>query len=330
VNRIAVLPFALLLTACPLDEEPAPAPEPTPDLDPGDDDDAPTGPAACAPVQALSCGDVVAGDTSTWNGGATDLLDAYPVGVGNYAGREIAYSFVAPADGEVEFAFVDPQPSQLDQDLFLLSGSSCEADSTEQRGFNSLSFDAVAGEAYVLVVDGFAGAEGAFEVEVVCDEAEPVELAGEGDECDADDACADGLVCAGATTGYGLCNPDWMRDTFFWTAGPVAIPDGDADGLEVTLPVSGLASVSTDVQVSLLINHPAPSDLVVTLTNPDTTEAVVIEDATAPIVLQDINVFGFPGDESVNGPWTLRVTDEVRGDAGELIDYSLTLTSRWD
>jgi len=137
----------------------------------GSDDGSDPGIAAktCAPVAELACGSHAAADTSNFNSGATNQLDSYPIAVGNYEAREIAYSFVAPHDGAVSFEFIDAVPTVVDHDIFLLSGDiGCTAEAALERGFNSLSFMAQAGETYYLVIDGYNGAEGAFEVAVEC------------------------------------------------------------------------------------------------------------------------------------------------------------------
>ncbi|MBN94000.1 MAG: hypothetical protein CL928_07990 [Deltaproteobacteria bacterium] len=131
----------------------------------------------CAPVANLSCGDRVFGDTSNFNYGATDVLDSYPVAVGNYSGAEIAYSFTVDATMTTELRFIDPQPSLLNLDIFVLSSesNSCTADAAMARGFNDISFEAIAGRTYYVVVDGSFDNEGAFELEVLCDGDEPSE-----------------------------------------------------------------------------------------------------------------------------------------------------------
>jgi len=117
----------------------------------------------------LACGSTVSGDTSDFNSGATEQIDSYPVAVGNYDGAEIAYSFVAPHDGVVSLQLVDAQPMVVDHDLFLLSGDlGCTAEAALERGHNSLSFMAQAGESYYFVVDGYDGDQGAFEIAVEC------------------------------------------------------------------------------------------------------------------------------------------------------------------
>lgn len=177
--------------------------------------------------------------------------------------------------------------------------------------------------------DGALRCEGVFAGAGVC--VATTELPTAGDECDADADCGAGGVCAGATRGYGLCNPAWQRGTFVDDA-TVAIPD--AGTLVRRLPVRGLATVDTDVVLSLRIEHPRASQLVVTLSNPTGTTATVYTgvpaDDGAPLVIDRPITTGFSGDESVNGEWRLRVTDRTGGDVGALVGWTLTVTSRWD
>jgi len=123
----------------------------------------------CAPVAEVACGNSIAADTADLNDGTTTVIDGYATGVGNYSGPEIAYTFVAPSSREVTFGFVDPKPTEIDQDLFILDGSiGCTGEAAIERGFNSITFDAIAGSTYYLVVDGFAGAAGPFEATLEC------------------------------------------------------------------------------------------------------------------------------------------------------------------
>jgi hypothetical protein len=135
----------------------------------GDSGGPASGAPSCVPVAELACGSHASGDTSDFNSGTTNELDSYPIAVGNYDAREIAYSFVAPHSGAVSFQLVDAVPTDLDHDIFLLwGGIGCTAEAALERGHNSLSFLAEAGERYYLVVDGFNGDEGAYEVAVEC------------------------------------------------------------------------------------------------------------------------------------------------------------------
>jgi DNA uptake protein ComE-like DNA-binding protein len=158
----------------------------------------------------------------------------------------------------------------------------------------------------------------------------------EGTDCTLEAGCpgGSGLVCAGAlTSGAGICVPAWMRNHFEAGYDSTPIPDGAAAGIALTMPVYGLATVDTDVQIDLTISHPRISDLRVTLTNPATAEVLVIDAAgmTGPeIALRNHVVRGFSGDEQVNGEWILRVVDRTGGSTGTIDRFALTITSRWD
>ncbi len=160
----------------------------------------------------------------------------------------------------------------------------------------------------------------------------------EGNDCSYELGClpASGLVCAGAPTwGTGICVPAWMRGHFESTYSDATIPDASTAGVSLELPAYGLATVHTDVVLDLVISHPRISDLRVTLTNPATAE-IVIHDGPAwgingtELVRKNYVVHGFSGDEQANGQWTLTVVDSVTGQTGQVLQYGLTITSRWD
>ena len=178
MNR--TLPFALLAlvsaAGCELPSAPAPAGGPTGGLSEGSEHTAPsTAPAVCAPVFALECGQNAVGDTADWNAGATNVMANYPMGVGTFDGPEITYSFTAPADGAVTFRLVNPAPMEIDHDVFVLE-EVCAPDHNVANGYNATTFEARRGQTYFLVVDGYNGAAGGFEVAVECaNPAPPVE-----------------------------------------------------------------------------------------------------------------------------------------------------------
>ncbi len=136
----------------------------------GCSDEPPEPPAAtCAPVAQVECGQPFEGDTAT-DPDVTTALDGYDVAVGNYDAPELTWSFVALETGPVEVAFVDPEPTEVNHDLFVLDGGAgvCAAAEAVAFGFNSVVFDAVAGHTYFFVVDGFDDHAGAFEATVDC------------------------------------------------------------------------------------------------------------------------------------------------------------------
>lgn len=160
---------------------------------------------------------------------------------------------------------------------------------------------------------------------------------GDQSDCSVDAPCdiAQGLVCAGLTRGpEGQCFPAWMRSA--WGVElplddtSADIPDADPQGLSHTFVANGLATVDTDVEIDLFIDHPDASQLRVTLTNPAGAEVVVFDGEGPEVFLRNHAVIGFSGDEMVNGPWTLRVIDQATGGTGTLRSWNLRLGSRFD
>ena len=124
----------------------------------------------CAPVAWLACGDGWSGSTADPNAGATNVIDFWDVAVGNYRGPEIALAFRPGTSGEATVRFVNPDPNEVNLDVFVIRGSDeCRSEDVFGRGFNSLDFEATGGQTHFLVVDGFDGDAGAFELELECD-----------------------------------------------------------------------------------------------------------------------------------------------------------------
>ncbi len=125
----------------------------------------------CEPIAWLVCGETVSGDSGDPAFGRTDVIDFWPVSQGNYRGPEVAYAWEADRAGTIEWRLVDPHPTQVDHDLFVLEGSRpCLAEAALVRGFNDVSFVATPGEIRVLVLDGFDGDTGPYEVRLDCPE----------------------------------------------------------------------------------------------------------------------------------------------------------------
>ncbi|MCO4768562.1 MAG: hypothetical protein KDA24_00925 [Deltaproteobacteria bacterium] len=125
----------------------------------------------CAPASFLYCGNTVEGDTTDWNTGITDVIDGYPVSVGSYAGGEIAWAFRATVTETASFSLIDPEPTVINHDIFILEAGSegtCQSADAVARGFNSIDFDVVAGNTYFVVLDSFEGEGGAFSAELSC------------------------------------------------------------------------------------------------------------------------------------------------------------------
>jgi hypothetical protein len=105
---------------------------------------------------------------------ASQLLNGYACNVGTYAAPEVVYAWTAPADEQVTFRLVDPSPTEVNHDLFVLPGDDPMASpivltgSCLETGLNSLYFEAEAGRNYLFVVDGYAQDQGAFDARLDC------------------------------------------------------------------------------------------------------------------------------------------------------------------
>lgn len=154
----------------------------------------------------------------------------------------------------------------------------------------------------------------------------------EGDqlECNSSLDCpwTNGLVCAGENFGAGICGPAWMRRNF----SQVSEHTISGETTTIELLSYGLASVHTDVSLDLFIIHPDYSQLRVTLINPTGTESVIHDqDSSArEIYLKGEAIMGFPSDEDANGTWRLRIENFNPQLTGEVVDFGLEVTSRWD
>ena len=156
-------------------------------------------------------------------------------------------------------------------------------------------------------------------------------IPGEGAACASDLACGAGLICTQTRPG-GACVPAWMLDTF--VGGTVEIPDEDPTGITVSIDALGLATVATEVVLRFRIAHGRSSDIRVYLTNPSGTEALAWDGNASgePVVpVRDIErIVANSGDESVNGRWLLRAVDLDPAETGRILQWSVTLRSRFD
>ena len=157
---------------------------------------------------------------------------------------------------------------------------------------------------------------------------------GAGEPCSLSTSCGTdtGLVCSGLTRSpqNGLCQPAWMQNTFFTAPGAALTLAPGGGALVVPVEVRGLATVDMDVWLHLLVTPQTGTGMTITLTNPAGAVVTVLEGRVGPdqLWLQS-PVQGFSGDETVNGTWTLSITDQ--NGVGLTVDaLSLTLGSRWD
>jgi subtilisin-like proprotein convertase family protein len=150
--------------------------------------------------------------------------------------------------------------------------------------------------------------------------------------------CAPGLLCAGITrASAGTCLDVGMYGAY--ASGIINVPIVAGELMQVSFEVGGLGSFDTDVIVSASLNHGDPSALTVSLTSPSGNQAVIWAEEPSPyellshpnpgwLVLDRI-VEGFDGEETVNGTWTLSITDA--GDVGGTLNkWGLEIMSRWE
>ncbi len=154
-------------------------------------------------------------------------------------------------------------------------------------------------------------------------------VAGAGQQCDRYDPCDEGLICAGWTLwGNGFCEPLHNAGRYE-SAAPVAIPD--AGTIEPGIVVYGLATVPVDIEVVVELDHPRPTDLRLTLVDPNGSEAPLWDqEALDGYNRTFANEGNISRDDMVNGEWHLRVEDLVTGETGTIPRWSLFLTSRYD
>lgn len=150
--------------------------------------------------------------------------------------------------------------------------------------------------------------------------------------CDEQKLCGASLICSQLTRfSPGYCRPISMHGVFSDSLSS-PIKDNQPAGLLRQINAVGLATVDTDVIVKIELDHPDWSQLTITLTNPSNNEVPVWTKETAPPTATTLHRVpkGFSGDESVNGTWTLKIVDDVSGQAGSLKGWELEIVSRLD
>ena len=121
---------------------------------------------ACIPAFALSCGQEFEADTTTAN---PSNITLYSCSTWWESGPEIAYSYTSPINQTVT-AEITPLTGVNNLDLFLIqdSGEGCHADSCIDYDGREITWDAVAGVTYYIVVDGFSMAHGEYRFNFDC------------------------------------------------------------------------------------------------------------------------------------------------------------------
>jgi hypothetical protein len=110
------------------------------------------------------------------------------------------------------------------------------------------------------------------------------------------------------------------------------IPDDASSGLACDAVVSSLVGTVSTVFLSLAIDHPDPTQLVVTLTGPDGTAVRVLDREGAPgeavhevfgLTAASADALSAFAGKPLGGNWRLSVTDAVSGGAGRVVSWAL-------
>jgi len=117
--------------------------------------------------ESIMCGETVEGDTRET---PDPWLTGYSCNVGSYAAPETVYTWKATTSGPVTWELIDPEPTSVNHDVFVIKGMwNLATGDCEQWGLNSLSFEAEKGQTYYLVVDGYDDDAGTFTAKLTCD-----------------------------------------------------------------------------------------------------------------------------------------------------------------
>ena len=214
-------------------------------------------------------------------------------------------------------------------DTLALVNDASEGELDDDIGLNSRAVDGILAARPIATMNELADARyvGKSAMNTLLDHVIENALADSGESCDTSDDCKDGLVCLGELAwGTGLfCVDDTMYGTFSNNTS-IAIPDNGRT-VTSTVNVSGLASVPVDVVLTLDIDHPRPSDLVVTST---TSMAILKPFGITTVLHPTKSSFAFPSDDMVNGNYSIHIEDTVSGQSGILNGWDLYIVSNWD
>jgi murein DD-endopeptidase MepM/ murein hydrolase activator NlpD len=149
------------------------------------------GGTGCAPTAALTCGVPVTGANTAPDASFARDHWACSEFIG-YTGGERAWTWAAAASEPVT---VTMSPHDADLDLFVLEGPDCGATcigASTAGGTDpeSLTWDAVAGQTYTVVIDGWEGATSTFDLSITCTTAGDDDTTGDDDGSDDDSASA--------------------------------------------------------------------------------------------------------------------------------------------
>lgn len=151
-------------------------------------------PLSCEPLELLSCGAAVEGDTN--GNGSTEEIGWYGCTDWVYSGPELAYNFVTDRDESVT---ITATRLESDVDLYVLADDGCSPETcvvysgASETSDETVTFDAAAGVVYSVVLDGYGGASSPFLLTTACAGSIPVPDTG-GDSAEPDSETIDTSV----------------------------------------------------------------------------------------------------------------------------------------
>ncbi len=158
-------------------------------------------------------------------------------------------------------------------------------------------------------------------------------IPGVGDDCSINQPCGPNLFCGGLTFGGGgMCIGAWQQDTFVNTTGRF-IPQQTPQPIATSVTVRGQATVPFDITVDIDLSHDDPHSLKIVLFDPNGTDAVLWDgpnEGSASFPRSFVALGNISRDDTVNGRWVLRITNESGSGLGTLHSWTLWLSSNFD
>ena len=120
----------------------------------------------CTPDFNLSCGSTDSWDTTS--SGATNVVTDYSCVSFSETGPEYTYTFTPTAATTATVSLSNLGSNDLDVFVLDGAGGTCAGSNCVDWGDTSTSFSATAGQTYYIVVDGFLGDAGSYDIAVSC------------------------------------------------------------------------------------------------------------------------------------------------------------------
>jgi hypothetical protein len=150
----------------------------------------------CSGAIPIACGDLVSGD----NSGGVSTADVYSCVGWNESGPDVVYELTLATD-KIVTATISNMSADLD--VFLLSA--CDENACLEYGNTSFTSECLTAGTYYIVVDGYNGAESAYDLEVTC-----IDCGGGGPE---NDTCEGAIDLCGLADGSGAFLVDYSTVT---------------------------------------------------------------------------------------------------------------------